>query len=53
MASCPGCGEKSSGWFKLCGACQRAEDLSTNLKAKDLITSVPTADEAVAQVAAQ
>lgn len=29
MASCPRCGEKGTGWFKLCGRCEMAVTIST------------------------
>lgn len=32
MASCPGCGSKSGGFFRLCGICKMENDMLTKPK---------------------
>lgn len=34
MASCPACGNKTKGFFKLCDACNRERTLSFNIDAQ-------------------
>lgn len=40
MSSCPRCGSKEGGFFRLCGSCQHEVNLLTNLKSKNKVRPV-------------
>ncbi len=45
MSSCPRCGSKDGGFFRLCGACQFAVNLLTKSKSKVRPIHEPEDDE--------
>lgn len=45
IGSCPRCGSKDGGFFKLCGSCEHAVNLLGNLNSKNKVRPIDEPEE--------